>query len=230
MNYHGLDNQLDHKLPEGVSVNFTPAGLSARINAYLFDLAIRSVIFIAIAFALNYFGETGAGLTLVAYFVISWGYYIYFEARDGTTPGKRRLGLRVIQDNGLPATIQHIILRNLVRAADAFPFSYCLGMAVIAANKEFKRMGDWVAGTIVIHDLPKEQHQVPETALPEFSIPKLSTEEQKIIIAFAERSEKLSEARQQELADILAPILKGKGSHSHEKLKQLAHYYVGQGV
>lgn len=230
MNYHGLDNQLAHKLPEGVSVNFTPAGLSARINAYFIDFAFRAIAISAVAFALSFLGDTGAGLTLVVYFVISWGYYIYFEARDGTTPGKKRVGLKVIQDNGLPATVQHIILRNLVRAADAFPFAYGLGLSIIAANKEFKRLGDWVAGTIVIHNNEQKQQQVPETEPPKFNIPSLSTEEQKVIIAFAERSESLSDARQQELADILAPVLKDSSNYTHEKLKQLAHHYVGQGI
>jgi uncharacterized RDD family membrane protein YckC len=240
-----IDNKIYRSLPEGVSVNLTPAGITARAYAYLIDFAIRGIIIIACAFALNAFGKSGQGVLLLLYFISSWGYYIYFEAQNGQTFGKRKLNLRVIQDNGLPPQLSQIILRNLLRPADAFPFGYALGIIVMATNKEFKRIGDWAAGTLVIYQAPLQKksqnvnqaknkskqtftnnvtHTVKIT-LPAFS---LLTAEQQAILAFAERSHQLSPARQAELANILSPLLQAHDAAASQKLKEIANYYSGQ--
>ena len=233
-----IDNKIYRPLPEGVSINLIPAGIAPRAMAYLIDFAIRSIIIIACAFALNAFGKSGQGILLLLYFISSWGYYIYFEAKNGQTYGKKKLNLRVIQDNGLPPQLSQIILRNLLRPADAFPFGYALGIIVMAANKEFKRIGDWAAGTLVVY---QEQHiekaqnsnqtEVEKTiktlTAPTFN---LSTEEQQAILAFAERSKQLSPARQAELANILSKQLHATNDDASQKLKNIAHYYAGQVV
>ena len=230
MNYQGLDNQSLYKLPEGVSINLTPAGITVRSCAYLYDFMIRAVIIAIFAFLLQFLGESGTGISLIIYFVISWGYYIILEAKEGRTPGKKKYNLRVVQDNGLPANLQSIIIRNLLRPADSFPFAYALGIITIAFGKEFKRIGDWCAGTIVIHEnittdeevLTAEQITSPEIIL--------STEEQQIVIAFAERSSKLSSARQLELANILSKKLNATDELANQKLKEMARFYVGQEI
>ncbi|MEI6895714.1 MAG: RDD family protein [Colwellia sp.] len=230
MNYQGLDNQSFYKLPEGVSISLISAGITVRSCAYLYDFIIRSVIVVLFAFALKIFGESGTGMSLIVYFCVSWGYYIFFEAKDGRTPGKKKYNLRVVQDNGLPANLQSIIIRNLLRPADSFPFAYALGIVTMACGKEFKRIGDWCAGTMVIHEnniayeeVSSENHVSNPNII-------LSTEEQKVVIAFAERSSKLSPARQVELANILSDKLQVADDAANEKLKQMAQFYVGQEI
>jgi len=230
MPYQGLDNQIYRSLPEGVSINIIPAGIAARSSAFLVDFLIRTVIFIACGFALNAFDKAGQGMFLLVYFSISWGYNIYFESLNGQTPGKKKFKLRVVQDNGLPAQLNQIVLRNLLRAADAFPFAYVIGLIVMAFGKEYKRIGDWTAGTIVVYDQPtnfKSNSGEQNSSAPPFN---LSTQEQQAVLAFADRSNELSTARQEELANILADSLGVTYANANEKLKEIAHYYAGQAV
>lgn len=225
-----LDNKLFIKLPEGVSINLIPAGITVRACAYLYDFAIRFAILLVIFLVFGFFGNAGEGLSLIAFFIVSWGYYIFFETSSGTTPGKKKFHLRVVQDNGLPASLSHVIIRNLLRPADAFPFAYCLGIFTMAFNKQFKRIGDWASGTIVVHVKPSHvEHEIDEQ---EAYVPQmqLSTEEQQVVISFAERSKELSEPRQAELANILQLQLSVKGEDAAKKLKQMARFYIGQGI
>jgi len=112
---HGLENREYVKLPEGVDIAITPAGVVARSYAYIIDLMIRGLILLAISTLFSFFGDAGEGLVLIAYFLISWGYNILFEMENGQTPGKKRLKIRVVQDNGLPASFSQIVVRNLLR-------------------------------------------------------------------------------------------------------------------
>lgn len=230
MNYQGLDNQSFYKLPEGVSINLVPAGIAVRSCAYLYDLVIRCVIVAIFAFVFQFFGDAGKGISLIVYFCVSWGYYIFLEAKDGRTPGKKKFNLKIVQDNGLPANLQSIIIRNLIRPADSFPFAYALGITTMAFGKDFKRIGDWCAGTIVIHENNIVYSEIRSDRQVNAPNILLSTEEQKVVIAFAERSPKLSSERQIELANILSNKLNEVDDSANEKLKKMAQFYVGQEI
>lgn len=230
MKYQGLDNKNFCHLPEGVSIQIIPAGVAVRASAYLYDFFIRAACMLCIFLLLKLFGQAGEGLALVVYFFLSWGYYIYFESVNGQTPGKKKFKLKVVQDNGLPVTLSNVIIRNLIRPADSFPFAYALGLITMALNVQFKRIGDWAAGTIVVYDHIETINQfsaAEQSQAPKFS---LSTAEQQTIIAFAEQSQYLSEDRQAELANILAPLLHVEGEQASDKLKQIAQYYLGQEI
>lgn len=224
---HGLENKKFVQLPEGVDIAITPAGLVSRSIAYLIDFAIRAVIMAVAGIGLGVMGNAGQGLWLIGYFVISWGYNIVFEARNGQTPGKKRLAIRVVQENGLPASFSQIVLRNLLRPADMLPFGYFLGLIVMACNGRFKRIGDWAAGTMVVYqdDTLKLRH----IGKGEVTVPsvQLSTEEQLAILTFAERRKQLSPARCQELATILAENLKLESHDPEASLLSLARFYAG---
>jgi uncharacterized RDD family membrane protein YckC len=232
MQYQGLDNKLFIKLPEGVSINIIPAGITVRSCAYLYDFFYRAIAYGIIATLLSFLGNAGEGLILIAYFVITWGYYIAFEAKTGTTPGKKKFNLKVVQDNGLPATLSHIIIRNLLRPADAFPFGYCLGICTMSFSQNYKRIGDWGAGTLVIFqekskDAPLESENVDEKDTPKIN---LSIDEQQAVIAFLERSKRLSPSRQAEIANNLSTALNAKDEAATNKLKNMANFYLGQKV
>ncbi|TLU67218.1 RDD family protein [Thalassotalea litorea] len=230
MQYQGFDNLIYKRLPEGVSINLQPAGLTVRAYAYLWDFMFRALIIFIFSLVLNFLGDAGQGLMLVVFFIVSWGYYIFFEAKNGQTPGKKRYKLQVVQDNGLPPRIEQIILRNLLRPADAFPFAYALGMLVMFFGSEFKRIGDWAAGTMVIYceqtDLQMVNQKI-EPLAPGFSF---STEEQKLIIGFAERCDSLSVGRQYELANVLAKNINCRDQEAVTMLKRYAQYFMGQEV
>ena len=79
------------------------------------------------------------------------GYPIWFEVkRDGATPGKRVMGIRVVQRNGAPVGWGPSVLRNLLRTADFLPVGYGFGLLSILFSGSFRRLGDLAAGTVVI--------------------------------------------------------------------------------
>jgi uncharacterized RDD family membrane protein YckC len=98
-----------------------------------------------------------AGVILVNFMLI-WGYFSLFEGLwHGQTPGKRWMKLRVIKDSGRAITLFEAMARNLLRVVDAFPSMYLVGVIAMLCNKSQKRLGDMVAGTIVVHERTDEQ-------------------------------------------------------------------------
>ncbi len=121
-----------------------------------------------------FFGEIEVAFALIAAFAILWGYFIWFETRwNGQTPGKRQVGLRVIRDGGYPINVFAAIIRNLVRIMDGMPvvalalisigvFGHQPGLAALGGlcillpvlcllvSGRYQRVGDFVAGTMVV--------------------------------------------------------------------------------
>src|SRR5277367_1415113 len=98
---------------------------------------------------------------VLAYFVVYFGYFAIFEVLwNGQTPGKKKEGLRVIKDSGRPISPAEAIGRNLMRIVDQLPFLYALGICSVLLSRQNKRLGDFVAGTIVVHEksLRSEEH------------------------------------------------------------------------
>jgi hypothetical protein len=92
------------------------------------------------------------------YFLLYWGYYSLFEAFwNGQTPGKRLLKIRVIKDSGRQISLFEALARNLLRVIDMLPSFYLVGVITMLCNREQKRLGDLVAGTIVVHERSNEQ-------------------------------------------------------------------------
>ena len=139
------------------------AGIGSRFMALFLDALIELVLYL-ILLALSLLWMAGglfgpsrsiwwtAIVTLVI-FCIYWGYYAIFEALwKGQTPGKRWAGIRVIKDSGRPINAFEAIVRNLMRAVDFFPFLYGVGVVTMLLNSKNRRLGDYVAGTIVVHE------------------------------------------------------------------------------
>ena len=92
-------------------------------------------------------------VVIIGNFLILWGYYVAFEALyDGQTPGKRALGLRVVRTGGGGVDVGASAARNLIRFVDFLPFGYFVGMISVIANQRNQRLGDLVAGTIVVRE------------------------------------------------------------------------------
>ncbi len=227
MQNHGMENRGYIQLPEGVDIALTPSGLLARSYAYMIDFGIRITIFLVCLLVLEFMGKTGDGLQLILYFLLSWGYNIYFEAKTGQTPGKKRIGLRVVQENGLPSSFSQIVVRNLLRPADMLPFAYFLGLMVMLFNRNFKRIGDWAAGTLVVHEqaiVNRHTIKAGDVDVPNIV---LTTQEQQAILSFAERADEFSSSRRKELASILAAPLAESEQHIEQKLFNIARYVAG---
>src|SRR4029453_2539824 len=138
-----LDNTTEVETPEHVRFRYRVAGPVRRMLAYLLDLLIRIAallvlwVIIAVAFAAT--KEAIQGFVLITLFVMEWGYYVFFETTgDGRSPGKRVLSLRVVKEGGYPIGFIDSGLRNL------------LGLRSMGADPRFRRLGDRVAGTMVV--------------------------------------------------------------------------------
>lgn len=203
-----LDTTKEVEVPEGVVLSLPIAGYPSRSLAYLIDFLIRMAFILIASTILSVFGKMGGGLFYLAVFLIEWFYPVLFEVfNHGQTPGKKILGILVINDDGTPINWSSSIVRNLLRFADMLPMFYAFGILTMLMNREFKRLGDFAAGTLVIHQQAitsnKQQYNVTGSA------PKtpLSLDEQSAIISFAERTPEMSQARANELAGHLSPWL-----------------------
>ena len=172
----GYADQLNIETPEQVELRFPIAGIGSRFLAILTDSLIQgaALFFLFLGFALIVsaapkipgavaaVSNTGAkwfvaGVVLF-YFLLYWGYYSLFEAFwNGQTPGKRLLKIRVIKDSGRQITLFEALARNLLRVIDMLPSFYLVGVITMLCNREQKRLGDLVAGTIVVHERSNEQ-------------------------------------------------------------------------
>lgn len=223
-----IDNRYALDTPEGIDIMLTPAGIGVRTMAFVIDLLIRGAILFAAAMALEFTGNMGQGLFFILLFCLEWFYPVLFEIYRGATPGKKYYGLVVVYDNGLPITLPGSMLRNLFRSIDILPFAYLSGFIAILCSKRFKRIGDHVAGTMVVYqDTPSKVEHFTVDELPQTTL-SLTLEEQQTIVAYAERSQSFSEERLQELANQLEPMLECRGEEAVIKLKAMAAGLVGK--
>jgi uncharacterized RDD family membrane protein YckC len=155
-------NKIVLQTPESVELEFNLAGIGNRTFALTIDyliwiaILIASLIFFAaIDYNFNLFSDDRASLwvfaiQLIIFFIIYVGYFVIFEVLwQGQTPGKRFAKIRVICDDGKTIGLFQATMRSLLRPFDDI---FCLGIFLIILGKKEKRLGDLVAGTIVIQE------------------------------------------------------------------------------
>ena len=162
-------NRVTLQTPESVELEFTLAGIGNRVYAWLIDSIVWSLTLIGFQFIwffvatqlIDIIGNLVGGSDqvelwfrafqiLIAFF-IEVGYFVVFETLwQGQTPGKRFVKIRVIRDDGRPVRLQQATLRALLRPIDIYFF--CLGLFLIIFTKKEKRLGDFVAGTLVVQE------------------------------------------------------------------------------
>jgi uncharacterized RDD family membrane protein YckC len=224
-----LDTVREVYTPEGVALRLPAAGPVPRAMAWLIDAGIRYAVLSVLSVILGMASEAGFGVYLVLFFVVMWGYPILFEVLfDGQTPGKRAMALRVIAADGAPVGWLASVTRNLLRTVDFLPVGYGVGLIVSYADPWGRRLGDMVAKTVVIH-APRD----PSEALTRLqgayapAMP-LQPQEQAAVIAFAERARLLTPGRQEELANIAAPIVGTGGALGATRLQGVANWLLGR--
>ena len=224
-----LDTVREVHTPEGVALRLPAAGPVPRALAWLIDFGIRMGLLMAASMVLGALDEAGMGVYLLVLFVLFWLYPILCEGLfDGQTPGKRALDLRVVSSDGAPVGWLAACVRNLMRTVDMLPFGYACGLVSSLFDPWGRRLGDLVAGTMVVH-VPKTR-RLPVMAADGVMAPvlPLRPEEQAAIVAFAERAPRLTPERQQELADIAAPATGAQGLDGVRRLAGIAHWLLGK--
>jgi uncharacterized membrane protein SpoIIM required for sporulation/uncharacterized RDD family membrane protein YckC len=210
------DRQVDVETPEHVAIGYELADLGSRFTALLIDrlilLLAQGGVFLAAILAWmsmggkgKLLGGMGLAIAIAAFFVLQWGYFILYEGlRDGQTPGKRWMGIRVVQDGGYPVTIEGAAVRNLMRIIDAQPIPSCMvGGLSMTLHPQTKRLGDMAAGTVVVRD---RGQRIPEEAPPAAAAqgpPRLSDKEFAALSMFVERRGDLDPAVRGQLSRTL---------------------------
>lgn len=224
-----LDTIREVHTPEGVGLHLPAAGAMPRAFAWLIDMAIRLALVMLVSTILALLGRFGMGVYAIVLFLLIWAYHVVFEAMwKGQTPGKRALGLRVVSADGAPIGWMASFVRNLLRTVDMLPFGYGAGLVTSLADPWGRRLGDIVARTVVVH-APREGHAAaPAIAAIHAPVVPLLPGEQAAAIAFADRAGTLTPQRQQELADIAAPVTGASGELGIVRLHGIANWLLGR--
>ena len=147
-----------------MSIELPLAGIGSRFIAILVDTLILIASFIALGIlaaiilsALAAYGKKaatwGLGAFILIFFLILWGYFALFEAfNNGRTPGKRVAKIRVIHQSGRGVSFVEALGRNLVRIIDYMPGFYGVGIVAMFLSRRSQRLGDMVAGTLVVRE------------------------------------------------------------------------------
>jgi uncharacterized RDD family membrane protein YckC len=211
------------RTPEYVELTFVVAGLMSRFLALAIDtvlsVVLTMVLLLGVVAASTAFSsmsgpaaqEAWSGLGLAAafiiWFVVDWGYMVVLEtAWNGQTVGKRLFGLRVMMERGVRVSPLASVLRNVVRPVDKLPLFYLVGGVATLLTTSHQRLGDLLAGTVVIRErkrliptvLPSRENDPALAANPELRahVAKLTVEEGQVLFSAAQRRDELGiEAR-----------------------------------
>jgi uncharacterized RDD family membrane protein YckC len=229
-----VDERLSVTTPEHVAVEYEVAGLGSRFAAALVDGFIQAALLAILLVALVAFGSlscdplVGAmerhsrgepdalahflsgrfmAVLTVSLFAVQIVYHAAFEAlRDGQTPGKRLLGIRVVTAGGYPLGPGGAILRNLLRPLDFLPVFFGVGLVVALVTSRTQRLGDLAAGTLVVRERASEVAEAPPPPTPAagpVAVP-LSAEERALLQGFLARRDGFEAPARSRLAARLA--------------------------
>jgi uncharacterized RDD family membrane protein YckC len=183
-----IGDQLNIDTPELVAIEMPLAGIGSRFIAILVDYLIWGFVFLILGIvaaiiipALHFFGGVSAnwavGIFVLIVFLLQWGYFALFEAfGNGRTPGKRVARIRVIHQSGRDINFVEALARNLVRFVDYLPGLYAVGIVAIFLSRRNQRLGDMVAGTLVVRDREVDSPHWGERAARTFTAPTLIAE------------------------------------------------------
>jgi uncharacterized RDD family membrane protein YckC len=231
-------DQLKIDTPEQIALELPLAGIGSRFLAIAIDTLIQTALYFIVGvvfFLVLGFGASmisflphtlGPALGIFVLFAIYWGYFAIFESLwNGQTPGKRLAGIRVIKESGRPINAFEAIGRNLMRAVDVMPGIYGVGLVCMMCNRQSRRLGDFVAGTVVVHEKPTEEirptwNTATDTASATAAIGQMTAEELVLIETYLSRRFELDPDVRLRTAIQIADRIKAKTglepqSHQH---------------
>lgn len=207
---------LDIATPERVALDLPLAGLGYRAMAYLVDACILFGAWVCLFFAGSLLNSDLAGrfgglsgltqsLLVVGAFALQWMFWTCLEGLGGgRTLGKRLVRIRVVRDDGSPVGLFEAAVRNLCRLIDFLPSFYGVGVLTMLFSRQHRRLGDWLAGTVVIRDQEADLDRyvaAAAAASPGASAAQpLPTAELERLLAFLERAPGLEPAHRETLS------------------------------
>ncbi|HUP59485.1 MAG TPA: RDD family protein [Thermoanaerobaculia bacterium] len=219
-----MSRELTIVTPEHVHIRLEPAGVGSRFLATVVDSFIvhgaATLILVILALALP--GRIAAAIFITVNFVLAWSWHVFFETRkQGRTPGKRALGIRVIDARGLPVSLYQSLVRNITRVLDFAPAFYGIAAISALASASHRRLGDVVADTLVIRDaqpLAWRGQLAAERRYNSLRTPRvlrlirhrIGLEEREFLLTLCLRAEKMSPAARYDLMEEVAAFYRGK--------------------
>lgn len=226
-----LDTTRRVATPEGIELTLRLAGPVPRALAWSIDFLLRGALVFIVGMLASRLGKAGWGVILIVAFFVEWLLPAWFETFwGGQTPGKRLFRLAVLNDDGTPVRWPGALTRNLLRAADFLPFLYGVGLLCMLVNRDFKRLGDLAAGTVVVYQGEKAEaaRAIPQ-APPQPPPLSLAPEEQRAVLDLAERSTTFTRERFEELAELPTPLVgRAVREAATTRILGIANYLAGR--
>ena len=213
------------------------AGVGSRFLALAIDTLIQIAVALAAILTFAVLAATGivsgigrssvwaiAAVSFI-FFLLFFGYFALFEIFwNGQTPGKRMIGIRVVSESGRPLTIAEAIGRNLLRIVDQLPGFYGIGIIVALLNSRNRRLGDLLAGSIVVREsalasIRPDWQAAPASSAPSLGAGALSQEQLGLIEAFLYRR-----------ADLAPDVRSRMAAHILDQLKPHLPFMPDAGV
>ena len=210
--------------PEAVVLDVPYAGPGTRMAAKGLDVLIQLVGLIAADLLLGIGSGNGGGsvvfvvVALVINVMIVFGYPAIMEAAwRGRTLGKAAFGLRVLTKEGAPIRFRHALIRSLLFIVDGFLFGPVIGVLCLVLTNDTVRVGDMVAGTIVIREKTGAGAPAPvsfgapygrESYVASLDVSGLSADDYALVRGFLMRADHLApEVRYPLAVELATPIL-----------------------
>lgn len=168
--------------------------------------------------ALGAFEGVIIAVVVLAQFVVEFGYFTFFEmVTNGRSPGKAAIGLRVVRRDGNPIDLRGSLVRNVMRLVDMLPAYYLIGLISIVLSPRSERLGDHVAGTIVLRlDRPEAAAEIdtgpdsPALALTREQLARIGARELRLIRSTLRRVDELPDERGEELLREVAGAIRAR--------------------
>lgn len=201
---------------EGIEVEVALAGIGSRMAARLIDFIFIGAMLIAAGLLIGDRNDDSATdvvlviISVVVGFAVIWFYDTFFEAfNSGRTPGKKALGVRVIDENGGPISFGSAAIRNLLRIIDEGTI-FIVGIVSIVRSPRNQRLGDVAGGALVIKDrvlenkleatIAETDPETTEIAVSRWDTTAVSDEEMALARRFLDRRSTLDKEARKRLA------------------------------
>ncbi len=196
---------------DNIVLNLPLAGIGSRALAAAIDLAIIVLVAIVLSIALTLFlalvGLSGVWIVtalILTQFLLYMGYFAAFEiATRGRTPGKMAVRLRTVGSAGGTPTTGAFLIRNLVRVIDLV-----VGVPVMAADARSRRLGDFLAGTLVVHEERSEDEIVLAQIPPQWNARQVA-----LVESYLRRAEELEASERSSIGRRLVAMVQRDAPH-----------------
>ncbi|GAA0455409.1 RDD family protein [Halococcus dombrowskii] len=153
--------------------------IGARIGAQIVDsiavgliVAVISGVIGGVGGAIG--GDAGSaigGIGLLLGAVAGFVYFFLLEGLwDGYTVGKKLFGIKVVEEDGAQCSLSSAFVRNLLEIIDGL-FYYLIGFIAMAASDKRQRLGDRLAGTVVVRETPNDTDRTEDTTAKRAAAP-----------------------------------------------------------